>query len=138
MPTVEAFVKECRTCSVDFDIMGMRGTYHTARVHELVEKFKMWRDERVPGVRAFQSTYDRSYQSAFATVACSLALFRVGITVCKWLFQIIHDTEAISVFDSILPLMASTYLTWALYNSFSLQPEIFRFTEGAFTTALHR
>lgn len=39
--------------------MGMRGTYHQPRVLELVEKFKEWRKERVPGVRAFQSTYDR-------------------------------------------------------------------------------
>lgn len=61
MPTVETFVKECRTCTIDFDIMGMRGTYHQARVLELVEKFKIWRDERVPGVRACQSKYDRCY-----------------------------------------------------------------------------
>jgi len=76
--------------------MGIRGTYHAARVLELVEKFKAWRSERIPGVRAFQSTYDR-----------------VGVAVCKWLFQTVHDTQAISAFDSILPLM----------------PEIFRFTE---------
>jgi len=27
VPTAEALVKECRTCTVDFDIMGMRGVY---------------------------------------------------------------------------------------------------------------
>ena len=30
---------------------------------------------------------------------------RVGILVCKWLFQLIHDTNAVSAFDCILPLM---------------------------------
>jgi hypothetical protein len=30
---------------------------------------------------------------------------RVGVTVCKWLFQSVHDTHAISAFDYILPLM---------------------------------
>ena len=39
--------------------MGMRGTYHKGRVSELVEQFAIWRSERMPGVRAFQSTYDR-------------------------------------------------------------------------------
>lgn len=33
---------------------------------------------------------------------------RVGIAICKWLFQSVHDTQAISIFDYILPLMAST------------------------------
>jgi len=51
---------------------------------------------RVSGVRAFQSTYDR-----------------VGLTICKWLYQSLHDLHAISTFDYILPLM----------------PELFRFTE---------
>jgi hypothetical protein len=49
-------------CTIDFDIMGIRGTYHAARVLELVEKFKAWRSERIPGVRAFQSTYDRCHR----------------------------------------------------------------------------
>ena len=30
---------------------------------------------------------------------------RVGTTVCRWLFQTVHDTNAISAFDYILPLM---------------------------------
>ncbi|RDB28522.1 Proteasome activator complex subunit 4 [Hypsizygus marmoreus] len=95
-PTVDVFVKECRLLPADFDIMAMRGVYHKERVLELVDRFKVWREERLPGVRAFQSTYDR-----------------VGVTVCKWLFQSVHDVHAISTFDYILPLM----------------PEIFRFTE---------
>ncbi|KAI0050704.1 hypothetical protein FA95DRAFT_1581074 [Auriscalpium vulgare] len=96
IPTAEVFVRECRTMSIDFDIMGIRGTYHRDRVNELVQRFPEWRAKRLPGSRAFQSTYDK-----------------VGTTVCRWLFQTIHDTNAPSVFDYILPLM----------------PELFRFTE---------
>ncbi|KDR84809.1 hypothetical protein GALMADRAFT_217878 [Galerina marginata CBS 339.88] len=96
LPTAEVFISECHTLPIDYDIMNMRGTYHKARVDELVERFKEWRTARVPGVRAFQSKYDR-----------------VGITICKWLYQSLHDLHANSTFDYILPLM----------------PEIFRFTE---------
>ena len=39
--------------------MSIRGTYHQERVEELVSKFKVWKEERLPGARAFQSTYDR-------------------------------------------------------------------------------
>ncbi|KAJ7071321.1 hypothetical protein C8F01DRAFT_1216892 [Mycena amicta] len=95
-PTTEVFVKECRVLPVDYDIMGMRGYYHRDRIAGLVQKFHVWREERVPGVRAFQSTYDR-----------------VGITICKFLFQLLLEASAISVFDYIVPLM----------------PELFRFTE---------
>lgn len=72
----------------DYDLMGTRGMYHEARIAELVKRFKVWREERLPGVRAFQSTYDR-----------------VGVLVCRWLFQTIHDTNAGATFDYILPLM---------------------------------
>ncbi|KAJ7666434.1 hypothetical protein B0H17DRAFT_1162542 [Mycena rosella] len=92
-PTTEVFLKECRILPVDYDIMGMRGNYHKGRVTELVKKFHIWREERVPGVRAFQSTYDR-----------------VGITICKFLFQLLLDASAISVFDYILPLMPELFL----------------------------
>ncbi|KAF5377624.1 hypothetical protein D9615_005155 [Tricholomella constricta] len=95
-PSTEVFSKECRVVPIDFDIMGMRGAYHKDRVIELVGRFKVWREERSPGVRAFQSTYDR-----------------VGVTVCKWLYQAVHDVHAISTFDYILPLM----------------PELFQFAE---------
>ncbi|KAF7437108.1 hypothetical protein PC9H_003942 [Pleurotus ostreatus] len=97
IPNVETFVKECRILPIEFDMMGMRGYYHKHRVADLVEKFAVWRGQRLSGARAFQSTYDR-----------------VGITVCKWLYQSLHDTHAISVFDYILPLL----------------PETFRFAEG--------
>ena len=52
-------MKDCRVLPLEHDIMGMRGTYHKARVQELVENFKVWRDERLPGTRAFLSKYDR-------------------------------------------------------------------------------
>jgi proteasome activator subunit 4 len=96
VPSAEIFVRECRTVPIDFDILGMRGIYHRTRVQELVQRFPEWRAERLPGARAFQSTYDK-----------------VGTTLCRWLFQTVHDTNAISAFDYILPLM----------------PELFRFTE---------
>lgn len=77
--------------------MGMRGTYHKQRIEGLVEGFKIWREERVPGARAFQSKYDR-----------------VGVTVCKWLFQSLHDVQAGSIFDYILPLMVCLLVRKAL------------------------
>ena len=40
--------------------MGMRGIYLQTRVQELVQHFSGWRAERLPGARAFQSTYDKS------------------------------------------------------------------------------
>lgn len=58
-PTAEAFVRECAKLPLEADIMSMRGTYHKARIAELVENFKVWRTERIPGPRAFQSKYDR-------------------------------------------------------------------------------
>ncbi|KAI0034951.1 hypothetical protein K488DRAFT_76958 [Vararia minispora EC-137] len=96
VPSAEVFVRECRTLSNDVDVIGIRGTYHLARVQGLVHKFPEWREERLPGARAFQSTYDR-----------------VGVSVCRWLFLMLHDAHAISAFDYIVPLM----------------PELFRFTE---------
>lgn len=96
VPDTETFVRECRILPVDSDIMSSRGTYHEGRVLELVKEFKVWRTERLPGARAFQSTYDR-----------------VGILVCKWLVQVLHDTHAMCTFNYIVPLM----------------PELFRFSE---------
>ncbi|KAF8887958.1 hypothetical protein CPB84DRAFT_1816581 [Gymnopilus junonius] len=88
LPTTEILVKECQSLPIDYDIMSIRGSYHKPRVDELVERFKVWRDARLPGVRAFQSKYDR-----------------VGVTICKWLYQSLHDLHANSTFDYILPLM---------------------------------
>ncbi|TFK57485.1 hypothetical protein OE88DRAFT_1651225 [Heliocybe sulcata] len=96
VPTSEVVVRECRTAPLEQDILGSRGYFHREQVTELVARFKVWREERVPGVRAFQSTYDR-----------------VGVTVCKWLWHLLHSTHAMPVFDYMLPLM----------------PELFRFSE---------
>ncbi|KAF5355656.1 hypothetical protein D9756_004216 [Leucocoprinus leucothites] len=113
-PETEAFVRECQVVPADYDIMGMRGTYHRTRVLQLVDRFKAWRKERPSGVRAFQSTYDR-----------------VGTTVCKWLYQSLHDLHAISAFDYILPLMVRDFNVDRIPQTDSGigQSEIFRFTE---------
>jgi proteasome activator subunit 4 len=59
-PTVEVFVRECRTTFKERDIMGIISDgFHLGRIKELVKSFKIWKDERLPGVRAFQSTYDK-------------------------------------------------------------------------------
>lgn len=65
VPTTEAFVRESRITPVEADIMGVRGIFHEGRVMELVNNFPKWREERLPGVRAFQSTYDR-----YVTILC--------------------------------------------------------------------
>jgi len=88
IPVPSCLVQEARTKPPDFDLIGIRGGYHMGRILELVEKFPIWRHERVPGPRAFDSTYDR-----------------VAVVVCKWLFQAMHDVQAASIFDYILPLM---------------------------------
>lgn len=59
VPVTEAVVRESRLAAVDADLMGTRGFYHHERIQDLVQKFKIWKSERSPGVRAFQSTYDR-------------------------------------------------------------------------------
>ncbi|GJJ09449.1 hypothetical protein Clacol_003672 [Clathrus columnatus] len=96
IPTASCIVKEARTLPMEFDLMGVRNKFHTGRVQYLVTQFPIWREGRIPGPRAFDSTYDR-----------------VGVFVCKWLFEAIHNIQAISAFDYILPLM----------------PELFRFGE---------
>ena len=101
--------------------MGMRGIFHEERVDELVMHFKVWREQRLPGVRAFQSTYDR-----------------IGILVCRWLFQVLHDINASSAFDYILPLMVrrQLHVIKGHANDLSLKPELFRFTESESTQVL--
>lgn len=128
--------------------MGMRGVFHEARVAELVKKFPVWRAERLPGSRAFQSTYDRFAPSLvhmpdehFHLPKC---FGRVGTTVCRWLYQTVHDTSAISVFDYVLPLMVS-YLTLLFFplrpTSYPISARTFplhrRFVPRPFLLALH-
>lgn len=57
--TPETLVRECRTVPAVGDVMGIRGIFYEDRIMELVQQFPVWRKERLPGVRAFQSTYDR-------------------------------------------------------------------------------
>jgi hypothetical protein len=57
--------------------MDMRGGYHRQRVQELVDRFKIWREERVPGVRAFQSMYDR-YMRDTTTLCNKTDVFNQG------------------------------------------------------------
>lgn len=89
--------------------MQLRGIYHKERVDELVHSFEVWRTERISGTRAFQSTYDRfvHIQSRSFLVSEVPSSRRVGMTVCKWLFQSLHDIHAPSVYDYILPLVVS-------------------------------
>ncbi|KZT40114.1 hypothetical protein SISSUDRAFT_983884 [Sistotremastrum suecicum HHB10207 ss-3] len=91
LPTPEVFVRECREEPVG-DVMGIRSAYHLPRIMVLVDQFPIWRQDRLPGTRAFQSTYDK-----------------VGIMVCKWLLSAIYDIQAIMAFDYILPLMPELF-----------------------------
>ncbi|KAK7064490.1 membrane protein [Favolaschia claudopus] len=96
-PTTEIFLKECRIVPVDYDIMGMRGYYHRDRMTLLVEKFHVWREERLVGARAHQSVYDRlvfSHIQWLTSVICC----RVGITICKFLFQLLLHASAPELF----------------------------------------
>lgn len=110
---MDVILRESRTASPDADLMGARGLYHEGRVAELVKKFKIWREERLPGVRAFQSTYDRYALSFYVVLArADCSWFSVGTMVCRWLFQVIHDTDASVAFDYILPLMVCFFYHW--------------------------
>jgi proteasome activator subunit 4 len=104
-PTAAEVVRECRTASRDADLMGIGNGYHRERVDELVQKFRVWRDERLPGVRAFQSTYDKWVESGRRGGDHAESACRVGIAVCRWLILVLHDTNAVSAFQYILPLM---------------------------------
>ncbi|KAK7691507.1 hypothetical protein QCA50_004906 [Cerrena zonata] len=67
--TAETVIRESRTLPLVNDLMGVREHIFKTRVMELVESFKIWRDQRVSGPQASHSTYDR-----------------VGFLVCSWLF----------------------------------------------------
>ncbi len=59
---------------------------------------------------------------------------RVGTTICRWLFQTVHDTDAISAFDYILPLMVRRKPIYAGFKplflcyslSYFVSPKVFR------------
>lgn len=44
----------------------------------------------------------------YRTDRCVVFTDRVGIMVCKWLYQMVHDTNAVAAFDYIHPLMVCT------------------------------
>jgi len=91
-PTTEALVRQCRTAPPSVDIMGIRKAPEAARVQDLAQKFPIWRQERLPGTKVLQSTYDK-----------------VGNMLCKWLLLLLNDTPAVTFFDVVLPLMPELF-----------------------------
>ncbi|KAG8866672.1 hypothetical protein FRC20_007837 [Serendipita sp. 405] len=87
VPTVEVVVRECQTLSEN-DIMSIRNFPLSGRFQELLPRFAQWRTERLPGARAIHSTYDRA-----------------ATTVLKWLFMALHDIQATSTYDYIVPFV---------------------------------
>lgn len=88
MPTVETFVRECQLLPRSNDIMSIRGVSQAARFQGLLEKLPRWREERLPGARAIRSTYDRA-----------------ASTILKWLFLALHDVQAVSTYEYVLPFI---------------------------------
>jgi proteasome activator subunit 4 len=88
VPTVEAFVRECRLLPHSDDIMSIRTVSQASRFQELLEKLPQWREERLPGARAIRSTYDRA-----------------ASTILKWLFLALHDVPAVSTYAYVLPFI---------------------------------
>lgn len=88
VPTVEVFVRECRTLPEEVDIMSIRTASQTSQFTELLQKFATWRTQRYPGARAIHSTYDRA-----------------ASTVLKWLFLGLHDIQAVSIYEYVLPFI---------------------------------
>ena len=74
-----------------FDLLGVRDVYHKQRFTKLIQQFVLWRDQRLPGARAIHSTYDRA-----------------ASTVMKWLFLGLHDVQAISTYEYLLPFIVSS------------------------------
>lgn len=62
----------------------------------------------------------------------NMPISRVGVAVCKWLYQTVHDVQAISTFQYILPLMVRFYFHSTMFALIFMlcQPELFRFAEG--------
>ena len=72
------------------DLLGVRDVYHKQRFTKLIQQFVVWRDQRLPGARAIHSIYDRA-----------------ASTVMKWLFLGLHDVQAISTYEYLLPFIVS-------------------------------
>jgi len=71
--------------------MSIRTVSQSSRFGDLLRNFTIWRGQRHPGARAIQSTYDRA-----------------ASTVLKWLFLALHDIQAVSVYDYVLPFIVSS------------------------------
>lgn len=119
--------------------MGMRGTYHKDRILELVENFKGWREERVPGVRAFQSRYDRYelWQGSFdgsPIFFCSQGGYcdlQMAIPNCARHQSCVGFRLYSSTHGELHPLQK------IIGGLACFQPELFRFTEGAFPSLVY-
>ena len=105
MAKAEVFTKECRLTPADFDIMGLRQGYMKEKVEGLVKDFPSWYSNRLPGSRAIHSTYDR-FAVYYKSASEAYNFYnRVAVTICKWLYQSLHDVHAASVFDYIVLLL---------------------------------
>jgi proteasome activator subunit 4 len=90
VPTVEVFTRECQTLRDDADIMSIRTVSQSSRFNELLRNFAVWRGQRHPGARAIHSTYDRA-----------------ASTVLRWLLLGLHDIQAVSVYEYVVPFIVS-------------------------------
>lgn len=70
--------------------MSIRSVYHKDRFLSLIGDFAIWRNERFEGARAIHSKYDRA-----------------ASTILKWLYLGLHDVEAVSTYQYVLPFMVS-------------------------------
>jgi len=95
-----------------FDLLGVRDVYHKQQFTKLIQQFVVWRDQRLPGARAIHSIYDRA-----------------ASTVMKWLFLGLHDVQAISTYEYILPFIVSTSRRCPRILLSDLQPELLRISE---------
>ena len=91
VPSVACVVRESETQPTTVDLLGVRDVCHKQRFTKLVPQFVLWRDQRLPGARAIHSTYDRA-----------------ASTVMKWLFLGLHDVQAISTYEYLLPFIVSS------------------------------
>lgn len=132
-PETEAFVRECQIVPSDYDIMGMRGTYHSTRVLQLVDRFRAWRKERPSGIRAFQSTYDRYVRSlsrkddridlSFSQYKSWNDSVQVAVPVTSW-----HPCHLCFWLHITFDGEKSSFICLSRADCIH-QPEIFRFTE---------
>lgn len=70
--------------------MSIRTVSQADRFEKLLNNLPRWREERLPGARAIHSTYDRA-----------------ASTVLKWLFLALHDVQAVTTYEYILPFIVS-------------------------------